>query len=51
MPQTRDFTSLHEMLVDRRLAVYAGEELRESSGMLPDDYARVVARVMSLLQR
>jgi hypothetical protein len=51
MPQTRDFTSLHEMLVDKRLAVYAGEELRESSGMLPDDYARVVARVMSLLQR
>lgn len=49
MPQTRDFTSLHALLVDRGLAVYAGTQLRQSSGTIPDDHPRVEARIKALL--
>jgi hypothetical protein len=49
MPQTRDFTALHDLLVERGLAVYAGAEFREPSGSLPDDEVRVRARIKALL--
>lgn len=49
MPQTRDFTALHDLLVERGLAVYAGTEFRESSGPLPDDDSRVGERIKALL--
>jgi hypothetical protein len=49
MPQTRDFTALHDLLVNRGLAVYAGSDFRPPSGALPDDHALVQARLKALL--
>ncbi len=45
---TRDFRAFHRHLVERKLAVWAGEEFRGSAGELPDDLQRVVARIRAL---
>ncbi len=45
---TRDFRAFHRMLVDRGLAVWAGQPFREPSGALPDDVGTVVRRIEGL---
>lgn len=45
---TRDFQAFHRLLVDRGLAVHAGEPLTPPTGELPDDLAVAVARVRAL---
>ncbi len=49
LPRTRDFTAVHELLIDRGLAVEAGSPLSQPRGEVPDDLARVVARVRALV--
>jgi mitochondrial fission protein ELM1 len=49
LPHTRDFTAVHEMLVNRGLAVWSGSRLTVPTGQIPDDMQRVVQRVRSLL--
>jgi mitochondrial fission protein ELM1 len=51
LPRTRDFTAVHELLIDRGLAVPAGSPLRPSSGDVPNDLPAVVARVRALVGR
>jgi mitochondrial fission protein ELM1 len=51
LPRTRDFTAVHELLIERGLAVTAGEPLRPSSGDVPNDLPAVVARVRALVGR
>jgi hypothetical protein len=51
LPRTRDFTAVHDLLVERGLAVTAGEPLRPSSGNVPNDLPAVVARVRALVGR
>ena len=46
---TRDFRAFHQHLVDRELAVWAGQDFRASSAPLPDDLERVVARIEALV--
>jgi uncharacterized protein len=46
---TRDFRTFHRMLLDRGLAVRAGEPLQPPRGVVPDDLPAVVARIKSLL--
>jgi hypothetical protein len=46
---TRDFRAFHQMLLDRGLAVRAGEPLRPPTGAVPDDLPAVVARIRSLI--
>ena len=50
LPRTRDFSALHRLLVDRGLAVTAGEPLRPPSGSVPDDLPAVAARIRALLE-
>ncbi len=49
LPRTRDFTAVHDLLIERGLAVEAGEPLRPPTGQVPDDLPRVVARIRALL--
>jgi mitochondrial fission protein ELM1 len=49
LPRTRDFTAVHDLLIERGLAVRAGERLRPPTGQVPDDLPSVVARIRSLL--
>lgn len=49
LPRTRDFTAIHQLLIDRGLAVLAGEELTLPRGEVPDDLPQVVTRVRALL--
>lgn len=51
LPRTRDFTAVHDLLIDRGLAVPAGAALRPSSGDVPNDLPAVVARVRALVGR
>jgi mitochondrial fission protein ELM1 len=48
LPRTRDFTAIHDMLIDRGLAVSAGNPLTPPSGEIPDDLPEVVAKVRAL---
>ncbi|TGD71594.1 nucleoside-diphosphate sugar epimerase [Mangrovimicrobium sediminis] len=45
---TRDFRAFHRMLVERGLAVWAGQPFRQPEGELPDDVGAVVRRIESL---
>jgi mitochondrial fission protein ELM1 len=49
LPRTRDFTAIHELLIDRGLAVPAGEPLREPTGHVPEDLSVAVERVRALV--
>lgn len=51
LPRTRDFTAVHDLLIDRGLAVRAGEPLAPSSGNLPNDLPAAAARVRALVGR
>jgi uncharacterized protein len=46
---TRDFEAFHAMLFEHGLAVPAGRSLAPPSGDVPDDLARVVARIRGLM--
>lgn len=46
---TRDFRAFHRMLLDRGLAVRAGEPLLPPRGAVPDDLPAVVARIRALM--
>jgi len=46
---TRDFRAFHQMLIDRGLAVRAGEGFPPSTGQAPDDLPEVVARIKALV--
>jgi mitochondrial fission protein ELM1 len=48
LPRTRDFTAIHDMLINRGLAVSAGSPLTAPSGEIPDDLPEVVAKVRAL---
>lgn len=48
---TRDFTAIHDRLLQRGLATRAGEGFETPRGELPDDLPRAVARIRSLLER
>jgi mitochondrial fission protein ELM1 len=45
---TRDFRAFHRMLVERGLAVWAGQPFRRDSVELPDDVGAVVKRIEGL---
>lgn len=45
---TRDFRAFHRLLVDRGLAVWAGQPFRQPEGELPDDVGAVVSRIEAL---
>jgi uncharacterized protein len=47
----RDFQAFHGMLFERGLAVPAGQALAPPAGEVPDDLARVVARIRTLMGR
>ncbi len=49
LPRTRDFTAVHDLLIERGLAVSAGGEIPPPQGSLPDDLSGVVARIRSEL--
>lgn len=46
---TRDFRAFHQMLIDRGLAVRAGQGFLPSTGRAPDDLPEVVARIRRLM--
>jgi uncharacterized protein len=46
---TRDFRAFHRMLLDRGLAVQAGQPLRPPRGAVPDDLPAVAARIRALM--
>ena len=48
---TRDFRYFHELLVERHLAVWAGEPLRIGGTVPPDDLRVVVERIRGLVGR
>lgn len=48
LPKTRDFTAIHGLLIERGLAVPAGEPLRPPTGEVPDDLGEIVGRIRSL---
>jgi mitochondrial fission protein ELM1 len=50
LPRTRDFTAVHDLLIERGLAVEAGRPLGQPTGEIPDDLPRVVARVRALVK-
>ncbi len=49
LTQTRDFRAFHRMLIDRGLAVRAGDGFAPPEGQLPDDVGSVVARIRALM--
>ncbi len=49
LPKTRDFTAIHRLLMERGLAVPAGQPLAPPSGEVPNDLPVVAARIRSLL--
>ncbi len=46
---TRDFDAFHQMLIERGLAVWAGEPLEPPRGTVPDDAQRAAAGIRELL--
>jgi mitochondrial fission protein ELM1 len=48
---TRDYPAFHRLLVERGLAVFAGEPFRPPTGAVPDDLARAAERVRELMAR
>jgi mitochondrial fission protein ELM1 len=46
---TRDFRAFHRLLVDKRLAVWAGQPFEQPTAQLPDDVGAVVKRIEALL--
>jgi uncharacterized protein len=46
---TRDFAAFYDLLIERGLAVRAGEGLVQPQGEVPDELALVVARIKALL--
>jgi hypothetical protein len=49
LTQTRDFRAFYRMLIDRGLASPPGDGLRPPRGPVPDDLARVTARIKALM--
>jgi hypothetical protein len=49
LTHTRDFRAFHRLLIERGLAVRAGEGFPPPRGQAPDDLALVVARIRGLL--
>ena len=47
---TRDFRAFHQLLVDKGLAVWAGEPFKQPDAKLPDDVGAVVKRIEALFQ-
>ncbi len=45
---TRDFRAFHRLLVEKNLAVWAGQPFRQPDGELPDDVGAVVKRIKAL---
>lgn len=45
---TRDFRAFHRLLVDKGLAVWAGEPFADANVALPDDVGKVVQRIEGL---
>ena len=45
---TRDFRAFHKLLVDKGLAVWAGQPFRQPATQLPDDVGAVVRRIQGL---
>jgi mitochondrial fission protein ELM1 len=50
LTQTRDFAAFHQFLIDRGLAVRAGDGFAPPRGSVPDDLPLVVARIKALVQ-
>jgi hypothetical protein len=50
LTHTRDFRAFHRLLLERGLAVRAGEPFRRAPGTAPDDLPLVVARIRGLLE-
>lgn len=51
LPRTRDFTAIHELLLERGLAVPVGVPLSAPCGEVPNDLPAVVARVREIATR
>jgi uncharacterized protein len=47
---TRDFRAFHRLLVDKGLAVWAGQPFQQPNADLPDDVGAVVKRIKALFQ-
>ena len=50
LTHTRDFRAFHRLLIERGLAVRAGQGFSRPQTVAPDDLALVVARIRALLQ-
>lgn len=50
LSSTRDFRAFHHLLVNRGLAVWAGQNFREPEAELPDDVSRATARIQALFE-
>ena len=50
LTHTRDFRAFHRLLIERGLAVRAGQGFSKPQSVAPDDLARVVTRIRALLQ-
>jgi len=50
LTHTRDFRAFHRLLIERGLAVRAGEAFRPARITAPDDLPLVVARIQALLK-
>ncbi|MFQ5971935.1 MAG: mitochondrial fission ELM1 family protein [Alphaproteobacteria bacterium] len=48
--QTRDFAAFHRLLIERGLAVRAGDKLEAPRGRVPDDMPLAVARITALME-
>lgn len=45
---TRDFKAFHALLVNKGLAVWAGEPFRVEQGQIPDDVAKVISSILQI---
>jgi len=48
--QTRDFTALYQLLLERNLAVPLGQDFTGPAGQVPNDLPEVVARIRALIR-
>jgi len=51
LSSTRDFRHFHQQLVDRGLAVWAGQPFKPGGELPPEDISRVVARIHALVEK